>query len=256
MLRDAGQAGTLDRSRGDDAGGLRFETRDDALHYASELVEAGRRRLATENFHITDLYRQGRCDAVVVVAAGADSGQFYLVARAVPFASKFDGANDVEVSPAKHEAVVVDADGEHPLVLVRTRHLPQSPEFIVPSKVWAEGADECDKIRLGTPKLAGDFSLQIIDGSAHWEVDVPNVVQAQALGGVAGGLIEGVPKLVDNSVGGQPDSAGNAALKARANDLLAGLTIHASDNGVSWSLDKARAGRFEICDAFFRALED
>lgn len=253
----ARQAGALCGSRFDDAGRLSFETQQDALDYASHLTESSRRRLAAENFHVADLYRQGRAVAVLVVAPRLHPDHFKLVASAVPnVRSSARGAFDVDACAVKKPAVRSKLDRKDALVLVRSSKSTDRPEFVVPSKVRFEPADEGGQ-RIGCPfKPTSDLSIQVLGVFPHRKVNVLDAPHPEGETGIAGGLIQGVSEMVDCSVCGQPQGTQAGTCESGADRLLAGLTIEMSDDGVRAVLNESLEGDFKILNAFLSAVED
>ncbi len=128
---------------------LRFETQDDALYYARQIVESSHSRLAAENFSLADYYHNCGCYICVELSPKGDARQFKLIMREIP---------DISLKPCVFNLAnmdsnswIMDAYCKDALMLVWTSHSAESPKFAVPSEVWVEVADELDN--LGSQRL-------------------------------------------------------------------------------------------------------
>src|ERR1017187_10348780 len=143
-----------------DTAGLRFDTHDDALNFAAQLVNDSKDWLAVHDLNIVKRYKEAELEIVFEFRVRPQRDKFHLVFSSIPdvgfghteVASDFD-----TTSHANHAS----SNRDHDFVLIPVTNFVECPQNIVASQVRLEPAKErLDFFRqvLGPPETVGHLS--------------------------------------------------------------------------------------------------
>jgi hypothetical protein len=150
--RQGSAAKSFDKS---DTAALSFRTQQDALDYASDVVQDGNDRLAAQGFNFIERYRKGELNIVVKIKSKRRMGKRDLVFRAVPMWGMQNG--DRTRPTLNIESTGSNTDGREQSVFVSVAQLVQGPEKVIPSLV-----------RLEPAKKRKDFVRQFLGATATY----------------------------------------------------------------------------------------
>lgn len=259
--RQAGAAGaaSLNAERSCNSDGLRFDTQDDALNFARKTAEDGWRWARERGFsHIED-YAKGESEIELHFTAGAEASEFKFVAVIMPYEmAERDRRNQVESAGREvwlARSGALNRNSNDTLVLIGASKAGKRIEFLVPSVMRFECEDVRDEIGVHSFTMALDHLRKVGGRFADWKINVFSIWPPEANRTVANRLVQRMPEIVNDMMGMEVKLSGNLLAKAEADYLLAGLRILVLDDVIFTFIDKRIASRFEVADAFFRAIE-
>lgn len=179
---------------------LRFDTQEDALNFARQIVEDGNRWLSNKQLDFAELYIQEKVELVVKLGAfGLNRRKCDLI-----FASVRDGlrVRDTRVkSGVPIRSTDADSDRNELNVLISDTYLVESPEKVIPSLVRLECAKEREDVLwnvLGPPWRAS-FPFGQASTNREGGVFEPSITRSER--NAVGSVIQRGPKIVDG-IGG------------------------------------------------------
>ncbi len=245
-----------------DTSSLRFDTQDDALDFARQSVEHGRRWVRQRGFSCTKDYLKNRARIDISGCSLPEARKFKLVVQFVPFVDanrksafpRCDGPGllaSYNLRPAAAQRYA-----QNTLVFVWTGEGAKRIEQVVPSIVRLECPDKDYKFGVNILATCRNFIIKIFKRLTKGEVDPLRIWSTQQHGTIADCLIERVSKVVYYARGRDSHLGRNAMMETKLDDLLSGIRITVVDDVISAVLDKSIAGRFEINDACFCPIDE
>ena len=163
---------------GFDAGRLRFDTQDDALNFARQIVEDGRRRSSERGFSLADDYLKGRnhIHCPLYWAALRHSHDFHFIAKFAPVAA----AGHLKSRPrletwlrGEDRFCGVERDPQNALVFVRSRQAAEGVQLSipVPSIVGLEGFYEGHEVGVDVLQAVFDLVFKLDGAPGKREVE-------------------------------------------------------------------------------------
>lgn len=130
--------GLLDNS---EASTLRFDSHQDALNYAAELVKSSNDWLAVDEFDVVERYKKVELEIVLVCRSRPEFDQFHLVLSAIP--KMWVGHGE---KPSPGQACSVPGKGtpdrDNHSVFIGVGDFVQGPQEVIPSLVRLEPAKQ------------------------------------------------------------------------------------------------------------------
>ena len=245
----------LGGSRANYAGGLRFNSADDALDFARDGVERANSWLATNSFNLAKKYVEGGLHLVLKCGAVWEPHIFDLVFRRVPFA-----VADLPSGSASGHSQLSDADAggtgrnqyrdEH-AVRLGYPYAVKTPKQLVPSLVWLESSQErSDFRRIAAQTFAIQLSGDASGVTSEGEPSAGRFVHTEGDSACIDGVVEGIAKVSRNVFDDGGDAFGQLRGQAHLVHLLAGLSIEVDNVGAWFSIKEG----FEIGISFANLL--
>lgn len=219
---------------------LSFGSHQDALDYASNVVEDANRRFVAHSLDFCERYRYGELDIVVKLVSHRGMGERDLIFHAVPMGWMQD--SDRPRAALDIEATGDDAKWSQKSVLVGVAQLVQGPQRIIPSFVWLEAAKERQ-----------DFLRKMLGAAASYcVVESGGIVSKGKVGGlgigVAGSNGGSIASLIENRAKCF-DGLGCRVKRSNGNWALEADSMH---QGINIYLGNAFVGVF--CMPGYQAL--
>jgi hypothetical protein len=178
--------------------GLRFDSHQDALNYAAELVQSSRDWLAINDLDVVKRYKKGELEVVLECRSRPEFNKYHLVFRSVPYVGRGHG----EKSSTRDVYSVWPkclSNGNDHLMFIGVGDFVQCPQEIISSSVRLETAKErVDFFRniLGSPQCA----WHVGNASSEGERAVFGLANAGSRSKSVPSIIEGTPQ-GDHDVG-------------------------------------------------------
>lgn len=262
--RQAGAAGaaSLNAERSCNSDSLRFDTQDDALNFARKAAEDGWRWARERGFSLVNDYLQGNSEIDLHFATNTDAGKFEFVAAVIPYVvAERDRGDQVETASTKVRgeefSEIAERYTNDALVFVGAGQAKEAVEFLVPSKsvVRFEAKDKGDEVGMDILATISGLIPEITGRATDWKVNTFGIWATESDCAIADGLIQRMSEFVDDSVCVEPEVSGDSLLETKANDFLSGLRILAFDDAIMTFSEERITCRFELTDAFFRAVD-
>lgn len=252
-----GQADVLGGAFAQNAGDLRFDTENDALNYAKELVQRGNQWAVAQGMVPPGQdYLEAKNEIILDVkfTSGRQPRNFKLITKVIPLVNEKIQPPPSEGDCFAERGGIFQRSAHNSLMSVssKTRECPQNR---IASIVRLERETEGYEGRVYVRALPFDLPFEVIWIFSEGEIDALGVGSPQEDCGIAKRLIERGSKFFDYVGGKGADSRGKSVLELDFNNLLSGLRIEVSDKFVVARLANRLAQRFQIGEPFFSALD-
>lgn len=252
MQDDSRQAGAeLGSPYCQQAGGLRFESKDDALAFANDIAERGR-SIATEwGVSFAQDYFNGVINIHLEVSAGADTRIFKFIGGSTPFIDKnFDRPNDIKIFVGDEISHVASQRKLNNAGVFICGEFTGDADYIVPTVVRLARPDEIQNVSIDLLASVLDCDLEIGGVPPHREIDTFGIFPPGSESRVANGLVKRVAGIRNYAHGPSPKDGGRSLRESQGDDLFAGLWIISSNDFVLAYGDERFASRFKIDKVF------
>jgi hypothetical protein len=241
------------------AGGLRFNTKDDAFDYAAQIVKRGHQWAKAQGVRTPrEDYLESQCEIVLQMqfVGGAKPRDFYLVVQVVPLIDYDLGAAD-PFNDRFGKGGSILKSGPNDCLMRRRGHFGHRPQNAVAvlSKVWLKPNTEVDESLVDPDKFLFDYYLEVLRILSEGEVDILCIFPAERDSALTEGLIERRPQVLHDVGSQSPDFWREFMLESDLDDLFSGLWIGMSDNFVFARRADCVADRFKLGKAFFSAID-
>lgn len=231
----------------------RFDSHDDALDYARNIVEDSNRWLATHALDIAERYKRGVLEVCVVCRSGSDAEKFHLVFCVIPDRGLDGRAVTKELRLIEPKPARRDANGAEDRVFVGITELVQCPKEVIPSFVWLERAHEVNDIIGQVFAASVDNVLQLRCVISEGE---PGGLPFPAAGNADDmtGLVESGTKVIDGVEGDTRQSVWHGFNELELMYLLRCFRVNLSDMSVGVTLVELGNLPLKITDVILRPL--
>jgi hypothetical protein len=253
------QAGVLSGSLPQDAGGLRLDTKDDALNYANKLVERLHDWAVAQGVRAPcEDYLEAQCEILIDVqfASGRKPRDFKLVMQVIPLVDG-DFQQPGRLNNGLHEGGgILEAGPDYCLMrgAGEVAHRPQN-SIAIPSIVWLKKEAVVDEAVVNVHALPFHFLFEVFRVSSEWEIDSLCVFAPECNGRLTKTLVERDPQFFHDVGCEASDFRWEPSLESELNDLFSGLWVGVSDKCVIARLADRIAHKFKLGEAFFSAIE-
>jgi len=241
------------------AAALRFGSEQDALHYATHLVEGVAGVFSRQNLNAVDNYRKGKVAAYVGIRIGDD--QYHLVFFSVPadcgtnfleFSGHSGGRSRVVGNCGRD---IPDAGANESEVFLGISHLIDGPEGVIPSFVSILPFKERTDFRWQILAASGQIVPEVRFGGAKGEFHGFKRRASGSDGGGVTGLVKDSTKVVDCIKEDAGQRIGGGPKEFDLVNFLSGLRIFIDDVGPCVSVDKITDDSIEILDVMLCTRE-
>jgi len=241
------------------AGRLRFDTQDDALNYAKELVKRGNEWAIAQGVRTPrEDYLEAQCEIVLQVqfASGRKPRDFKLVMQVVPFVDDdLQGSGSLDNCLPEGGGILVSSSNAGLVSgTCEAAHRPQNP-VAVRSIVRLKSKAIVDEALVDVDALPFYFIFEVFRVSSEREVDSLCIFPSERNGRFTKGLVKREPQFLQDAGREVADFRRESVLEAQFNDLLSGLWVGMGDNFVFARLADCLHQRFKLGNAFFSAIE-
>lgn len=235
---------------------LRFDSRDDALCFASDCVKRGNDWLALNEVNLAKHYVEGRCNIILDVRTDAYYHVGYLVFRRVPVVHTDSGgapdrAGNVQTGPNGGGAYWDDR-----AMRIGVSHPVERTEQRIPSRVWFEASEQRPYVgwvssQASTVKFSQDTGFVICEG----EPCVARIAADKCDRAGIDSMVKSVSEVAGGVLDDAPNIGGELLSKADFVGLLAGLRVFVDNSGVWFSREERFDPRFCILNVFPASLD-
>lgn len=154
--------------QGADPSRLRFNSSNDALHYADHIVQEANNRALRKWPDIIQVYDEGNCH-VAVRCRLRNKTEFDVMFSAVPFQ-----ARPKRSRPTSSDDKVISSElrRRDNAVFISDGYLVNSPEKVIPSFVWIEPTQKRDDIWMKMLALSPDHVFKASLRGRKWEIGI------------------------------------------------------------------------------------
>lgn len=238
------------------AGHLRFDSRDDALCFASDCVKRGNDWLALNEVNLSKHYIEGRCNIVLDVRADTYDHVGHLILRRIPAihadsGRPFDTSGDVQAGPEGSGAYWDDC-----AMRIGVSHPVEGAEQRIPSRVWFEAGEQRPYFGWVSPQATTvEFSQDTGFVVCEGEPRVARLSTDKCDCAGINGMVESVSEVAGGVLDDAANIAGELLSEADFVGLLAGLRVFVDNSGVWFSREERFDTRFCILNVFPATLD-
>lgn len=235
----------------ENAGGFCFNTKNDAIRFANEIAQSGRRRASKGGLSFAKDYADGVVNIHIEMTSGTDSRIFKLVSDVVPLIYPEDARSlDIKIFVAdKCGVTTTKRKANHSDMLVVGDPAPLS-DYVIPAVIGFGGSNKIQQIGINPLASAYDRFLKVCSILSDREVDFFSVFAPELDGGVTNCLIKSMPSPGQNGSRFSPEVGRWPAIEAEQDNLFAGLVVALSDDLIVAGFAKGCASGFEVSQIF------
>jgi hypothetical protein len=239
-----------------DSSGLRFNSAQDALDFATNRVKEVQRRVLTNRLGFAERYNRGDFEICLCAAVGPNSEQYDLIFSGIPLAYDEAAASNVaceDVGAPEHGYAGGNwNEWPHKPVLVDVVQLVEDPNKVIPSLMRLERHKERDNFirNIFASSPTYDVRAEFVGTIGNWEVSVLGANRAGSDGTSVPGLVQGVSEVRNGVLGDVSNSPGDWFVKPEFKNFISGLTIYFVNKSVRVCLQEGSNFQIQICDMF------
>ena len=238
-----------------DAGGLRLDSVDHALHFRCDFEKGEPSRLSSKPKAFVQAYLDHRVYLEVELRVAGEAQEIETPGRLAPFAHALP-PQVPDVGRLDAEAPAIESGKGDGLVCVLVPELVEGPEGPVPSLVCPFRYHQGDYVRMHIPAAAPtDVVLDSFLRVCREEFGSLGVASAYGHSAGIDGMIESVPQIAGYGPNVEADLIGNAGLELNIEHVLVSFGVALYPAGPLLLAHEGFYSLFETGDAFARLLD-
>jgi hypothetical protein len=249
------------RTRSENPLRLRFDTQADALAFAKETVERGRKKFVERWSPILENYAKGRLEYVVEVSVPGDvatlgnSDKFYFVFSAMPFPDIKGNAGSNPELAAINGRPRLCGQSYDTLMFVGAGHRKEPIEIAVPSFIGIQAHQISLEIDMDIAEPSFDFPMEVIDSLSNREMDPSGVIATEKHSCVSDALVQRMLEVAHDMIRIGANDIGEWLVQRDVDNLFAGCKIKIFPDGTDTIINETVDFPFDISASYFRVRE-